>query len=107
MKNDMAPDIDTPITLKEACRIVFQDKITPATLRAEARRGRLIIESIGNKHFTTLAYIEEMRIKCRRPADQQETGLISDEQHESSSLEERKVALAAARLTLKGLKDGA
>lgn len=38
---------EMPFTLDEACRLFFGGKVTPATLRAEARRGRLVIERIG------------------------------------------------------------
>jgi hypothetical protein len=58
-------DPNAPLTLERACELVFAGEITPATLRAEARRGRLGIERIGRKHFVTLAGIEEMRRLCR------------------------------------------
>ena len=49
--DDHQPGIgrDDPITLEEACRIVFRDTIKPATLRAEVARGNLIIERIGRR----------------------------------------------------------
>jgi hypothetical protein len=58
-------DEDEPISLEEACRTIFKNRITPATLRAEAARGRLVIERIGRKDFVTPAAIREMRRKCQ------------------------------------------
>lgn len=48
---------EDPITLKEACEMVFRNTVTPATLRAEAGRGRLEISRIGKRDFTTLVEI--------------------------------------------------
>lgn len=62
----MTPETDDePLTLEEACREIFRDAITPATLRAEAARGRLALERIGRRDFVTRAAIREMRKKCR------------------------------------------
>ena len=58
---------DAPIRLAEACASLFGGRITPATLRAEAKRGRLVIERYGNKLFVTPKAIREMREKCRVP----------------------------------------
>ncbi|HWV19494.1 MAG TPA: hypothetical protein VN036_00525 [Devosia sp.] len=55
---------DEPMTLKEACQLIFRDSITPATLRAEADRGRLVIERIGRRDFVTRRAIREMRKLC-------------------------------------------
>lgn len=58
-------DEDEPLTLAEACEIVFRGRITPDTLRAEAARGNLAIERIGRRDFVTRAAIKDMREKCR------------------------------------------
>ena len=55
---------DEPLTLKEACDLIFRNAISPATLRAEADRGRLVIERIGRRDFVTRRAIREMRKKC-------------------------------------------
>lgn len=57
---------DAPLTLDEACRLIFKNAIRPATLRAEAERGNLVIERIGRRDFVTQAAIREMRIKCQQ-----------------------------------------
>ena len=62
--NDLAELDDQPLTLKEACELIFRDSISPATLRAEADRGRLVIERIGRRDFVTRRAIREMRKKC-------------------------------------------
>lgn len=63
---------DDPITLKEACEIVFRDTVTISTLRAEAARGHLEVARIGKRDFTTLRSAKELFRKCqdeKRPRD--------------------------------------
>jgi hypothetical protein len=58
--------LDTPLRLEKAAQIAFPDgSMTASSLRREAKRGRLQIERIANKHFTTLRAIERMREQCR------------------------------------------
>jgi hypothetical protein len=66
---------NTPLRLEAAARLAFPDgSMKLAGLRREIARGRLAYEVIANKHYTTLADIEDMRklcrvsIKVRRPA---------------------------------------
>jgi hypothetical protein len=55
-----------PIRLSTAASLAFPDgSMTSSGLRKEALRGRLIIERIAGKDFTTLAHIERMRELCR------------------------------------------
>jgi hypothetical protein len=57
---------DTPLRLEIAAAIAFPDgSMTASGLRREAERGRLVIERIAGKDFTTLANIERMRQLCR------------------------------------------
>lgn len=63
--NERPPADDDPITLKEACEIVFRGTVTPSTLRAEAGRGRLDIARIGKRDFTTLHSARELFRKCQ------------------------------------------
>lgn len=68
-------DEDEPLTLAEACQILFRGTISPATLRAEAARGRLVIEKIGRRHFVTRAGIKRMRALCvLKPSDEPRGG---------------------------------
>src|SRR5207249_1281688 len=61
---DIAPE--TPLRLSIAAAIAFPDgTMTAAGLRREARRGRLTIERVAGKDYTTLANIQEMRELCR------------------------------------------
>jgi len=69
---------DTPLRLDVAARIAFPGgAMTASGLRCEAARGRLMIERIAGKDFTTLAAIATMREKCRaqppRPASTSES----------------------------------
>lgn len=94
---------DTPLRLKDAARIAFPEGsgITAATLRAQAKRGNLRIEVICNKHFTTLAAIAEMRMKCVR----REPGSISDSRPGRSAVNGLSAQDALNR-TLEKLKNG-
>jgi hypothetical protein len=57
---------DTPLRLHVAAAIAFPDGSMKASgLRREAGRGRLVVERIAGKDFTTLGAISEMREKCR------------------------------------------
>ena len=57
--------LDTPLRLAEAVRIAFPTgALTISGLRREIERGRLSVEIIAGKVFTTLRAIEEMRRLC-------------------------------------------
>jgi hypothetical protein len=57
---------DTPLRLEIAAALAFPDgSMTASGLRREGARGRLTIERIAGKDFTTLAHIERMRELCR------------------------------------------
>ena len=57
---------DTPLRLSVAAALAFPDgSMTASGLRLECARGRLVVERIAGKQFTTLAHIEEMRRLCR------------------------------------------
>src|SRR4249919_2116176 len=57
---------DTPLRLGIAAALAFPDgSMTASGLRREAERGRLVIERVAGKDFTTLANIERMRELCR------------------------------------------
>ena len=57
---------DEPLRLKDAIKFGFpHGGMTVSGLKREAARGKLVIEKIANKDFTTLRAIEEMRKSCR------------------------------------------
>ena len=57
---------DAPLRLNMAAKLAFPDgSMSASGLRREAARGRLVIERIAGKDFTTLANIERMRELCR------------------------------------------
>jgi hypothetical protein len=61
---------DHPLRLEDAIKYGFPSGgMTVSGLRREAARGRLIIERIANKDFTSLRNIEEMRKLCRVKAE--------------------------------------
>jgi hypothetical protein len=55
-----------PLRLDIAARIAYPDgSMSVSGLRREAARGRLVIERVAGKDYTTLQAIEEMRTLCR------------------------------------------
>src|SRR5580693_1794997 len=63
-RDSISPDV--PLRLSIAAALAFPDgSLTAAGLRREAARGRLVIERIAGKDYTTLANIERMREQCR------------------------------------------
>jgi hypothetical protein len=61
---DVSPD--TPLRLDIAARLAFPDgSMTGRGLRREANRGRLAVERVAGKDYTTLEAIREMRTQCR------------------------------------------
>ena len=60
---------DAPLRVNIAAQLAFPDgSMTASGLRNEARRGRLVIERIAGKDYTTLAAIDRMRELCRLEA---------------------------------------
>lgn len=95
---------DAPLTLKEACDLFFRGRITPATLRAESRRGRLKIMRIGRTDFVTPSAVRGMMTQCQDP--QKEPGSISTPPNDNglSETERSQNALAAAKQIAEELK---
>jgi hypothetical protein len=57
---------DTPLRLSVAAALAFPDgSMTASGLRREGARGKLVIERIAGKDYTTLGNIERMRELCR------------------------------------------
>jgi hypothetical protein len=107
---------DEPIRLSVAAVLAFPDgSMTASGLRREAARGRLTIERIAGKDFTTLRAINEMRKQCRVEAkapvsgcsqrDGTSTGKSLSGPFGSSETAQSSEALAAARTKLRELKE--
>jgi hypothetical protein len=57
---------DAPLRLSVAAKLAFPDgSMTASGLRREATRGRLQVERIAGKDYTTLEAIKRMRELCR------------------------------------------
>ncbi|MGA8990133.1 MAG: hypothetical protein WB500_07095 [Rhodoplanes sp.] len=106
----------TPLRLHIAAQLAFPDGSMGASgLRREGQRGRLVIERIAGKDFTTLRHIEEMREKCRDPQKAQGFGSnpksatraasSSAAQPGSSATDRVRSARAALDKTAKGLSE--
>jgi hypothetical protein len=66
MGNDAEIGPNTPLLLKDAVSIAFPaGGMTVSGLRKERDRGRLCVEKIAGREFTTLGNIEQMRKQCR------------------------------------------
>jgi hypothetical protein len=82
--------------------------MTANGLRREARRGRLVIERVAGKDYTTLNHIKRMRELCRVNQDNQDSGYVKRAltkaatipQSGLSSIEAAKSALDATLTTL-------
>src|SRR5947208_3578003 len=97
---------DTPLRLEVAAALAFPDgSMTASGLRKEAGKGRLAIERVAGKDYTTLAAINEMRARCRvhqkapgsglSPKDEMPTAPFENEQHGLSATDRARSARAA------------
>jgi hypothetical protein len=66
---------DTPLRLDDAAKIAFPDGgMTASGLRREAKRGRLVIERVAGKDYTTLNHIKRMRELCHVSQARRDSG---------------------------------
>src|SRR5262249_29882769 len=101
---------DEPLRLKVAAARAFPDgSMTVSGLRREAARGRLALERIAGKDYTTLGAIKAMRRLCHSAERGHGFGcnlqMDASEPLGSSATESSKSALASARTTLKRLSE--
>ena len=101
---------DAPLKLALAAKLAFPDgSMSASGLRREARKGRLVVERIAGKDYTTVEAIEEMRKLCRIDRRASDYGFEGEEaqrnQPGSSVMDQGKYALDAAFLTAKRLKE--
>jgi len=83
-----AVDPTAPLRLAEAVKIAFpRGGMTVSGLRREIARGRLAVEFIAGKQFTTLADIEEMRKLCRDQARARDSGNAQPGERTGASLQ--------------------
>jgi hypothetical protein len=82
---------DQPLRLDVAASLAFPDgSMTASGLRREAGKGRLVIERIAGKDYTTVNEIEKMRVLCRLVQKARVSGFagsaaVSAEPHDGSS----------------------
>ena len=66
---------ETPLRLAVAAALAYPDgSMTASGLRREAVRGRLVIERVAGKDYTTLHAIAEMRKLCRHHPKAHDSG---------------------------------
>jgi hypothetical protein len=99
---------DTPLLLSVAAEIAFPDgTMTKSGLRREMRRGRLVVERIANRHYTTLRDIQQMRALCRDDQKARDSTRVSEKDASPSTsfaTAEKKSAQAAALMIGEELK---
>lgn len=95
----MTLEPDEPLSLVDICEQIFGGSISPATLKAEHRRGNLELFKIGRKYFTTRRHVEAMIEKCRLQVQASQSK--PDHQTEKARAV---AALAALKLTVEKLK---
>jgi hypothetical protein len=102
-------------TLQEATKVFYSGKISKRTLRNEFKRHKVPLERLGNKDFCTAADIDALRKAIRGkeeschaenclPALSYENPDVADGPTGPSSTERKRAALAAARMTLRELR---
>src|SRR5687767_5508403 len=94
---------DEPIPLKEACER-YLPSATPATLRAQDRRGRLEIFPLGKRLYSTRRSMEEMFVKCREERRDRVSTSIRTARIGLSETEKLSSVQAATQEMLKRLK---
>jgi len=108
-------DDDTPLRLDVAAKIAYpRGGITAAGLRREWKRGKLVIERVAGKDYTTLNHIKRMRELCHAQPNPRDCGsgvsavmLMETSQagpHGLSSIEVATSALASNLMTFAARK---
>jgi hypothetical protein len=112
ISHDQPIGLDTPLRLDVAAELGFPagGRMTAAGLRTEWRRGKLAIERIAGKDYTTLRAIEEMRALCRSvqkvPASISELAKETSDPRGSSETETDRSALDSLFRNVEKLKSG-
>src|SRR3954465_2070963 len=84
-------DPNAPLRLADAIKESFpRGGMTVSGLRREHGRGRLHVEMIAGKQFTTLAAIEEMRRLCRADPKVLTSGSVRSSGNTASSSRARR-----------------
>src|SRR5581483_10440346 len=99
---------DVPLRLDIAAARAFPDgSMTASGLRREYKRGRLVIERVAGKDYTTLRAIREMREQCRSVVRERVYGFSQQTEPNplpgSSETARSSDALVAAQMKLKRL----
>jgi gamma-glutamylcysteine synthetase len=95
---------DDPITLQEACEMVFRGTVKVSTLRIEADRGNVDIFKVGRRYFTTLRSVRGMMDKCREKRKARVSILTASASNGLSETDQVSSALVALSQTTRALK---
>jgi hypothetical protein len=95
---------DDPITLAEACELVFHNRIRVPTLRREKERGNLVTYRVGRRDFTTVRDVREMLQRCRDAGQHPGSTSIPGAASGLSATDQNSSALVALNQTVEALK---
>src|SRR3954468_5256204 len=95
---------DELITLQEASQIVFGGRISPASLKAEWRKGHLDLSKIGRSYFAPVGDFKGLHSRCLANRPARASGTIDRETPTPSSTDESGSALASLMMKLDALK---
>lgn len=101
-------EIERRYTMKQAVATFLGPPWTVSSLRTEMRKGHLVVERIAGKLAVTESAIRGMLDKCREDALRPASTSSEDKAERrsgSSEASDLKKAQAAARATLKALKE--
>jgi hypothetical protein len=96
---------DDPITLQEACILIYRGNIKPSSLKAKADAKKLTTFKVGRTIFTRKRHIREMEecLEGLKAHDSTSTGLANSGQSETDKASS---ALASLSQTVLALKRG-
>jgi hypothetical protein len=100
----VTPADDDPITLADACELVFHNRIKVPTLRREAERGTLVTYRVGRGDFTTIRDVREMLQRCRDVGQRQDSTSIRSGSSGLLETDQNSSALVALNQTVAALK---
>jgi len=88
---------DTPLRLDVAAKIAFpRSGMSASGLRREAKRGRLVIERVAGKDYTTLNHINRMRELCRVKQSDRDCGYDQHAEVRVQSIKSRSLTFSTS-----------
>lgn len=96
---------DDLITLKDASEMLFNGRVSPATLKDQWRKGNLELSKIGRAYFASVADFKGLKEKCLADRPARASGSTSKEPPGPSSTVEAAAARDSLLMKVKMLKN--